>query len=543
MTRDPREEQDVSDVPETKASASAPSDPSDPVVAGEPSGNGERRIRDAARAGRAFAAARAGDPFPTAPEFAQRVRRAWMWTGVLLLGIVAGLLLSGFDANPGRLLANFRAHVFSVDAWPISVAQYLLLALAAACAARIGRLLVEEYERIDARLLTWAALGFDDAGLERDVTGPIGRIQFQLRRSIEAGITPSRDALLEEFDAEFERHYAPLRHLASIAIFFGLLGTFWGLQTHAADLAAASQDKLPAIAAAMNTAFACSIVGVLSALLAGFLSLRMHGLAVVLRQRLDHALTSYVLPAIGPDDVSAPIVEVLERLRDVIHGLGNMGASVQQLPELLREMRVLFTSWTSERVQTTSALAGLEASVRGLDALQSNFSAAGDRFARSTDQITPALQALSAFAETLERRTTALQTEFTGIGSQLGEAVKGVDALGRGAREDMLVLLQEHRAASAQELATIIDALRSSMQAIHERHEKTIAEIRDEARAAFERTLEAQRQEHLAELRRIAESAESHARELAEVRERLGGRRPRQTGGLLDRLGRLFRRK
>ena len=129
MTRDPREEQDVSDVPEAKASASAPSEPSGPVMAGEPSGTGARRSRAAARGGRACPAARDGDPFPTPPEFAQRVRRAWMWTGVLLLGIVAGLLLSGFDANPGRLLANFRAHVFSVDAWPISVAQYLLLAL------------------------------------------------------------------------------------------------------------------------------------------------------------------------------------------------------------------------------------------------------------------------------------------------------------------------------------------------------------------------------------------------------------------------------
>ena len=421
------------------------------------------------------------DPYPRLPEFERRVHGVWNVTGALFAAVVIGLWISGFDPQGDGLAAlfsrvaftNFLGHVFSLDAVPISVTQYALLVLGMVTAVRLGQFLIAQYDQIETRLAGWAKDGFPGVDSSRkSKQDPVGRIQSQIasgRR--EGGRVPDREALLEEFDAEFERRYAPLRHLAGVAIFFGLLGTFWGLQTHAGGLASAGGlGAVKDIAAAMHTAFACSIVGVLSALLLGFLSLRMYGAAATLRQRLDHVLTVQLLPGMRENDVTSPLIDALAELHEAIQSMGNVGASVERLPDLLTEMRGLLATWTTERALTTGALSGLENAVAGLDGLHL-------RLDESTTAMTSALEKLRELGASWTAQAESLTKSVTTIGDKFDGAIVRVEAIAVRASAESQVALAESRELIAETVADLNAAHMGALGALQASHKKALEEL------------------------------------------------------------------
>lgn len=453
------------------------------------------------------------DPYPTLLEFEARVRGVWSLTSGMFAVVVLGLWISGFDPQRDGLaalvspvaLANFVGHVFSADAWPISVLQYALIAFAMIMAVHLGRFLSEQYRQIDIRLTRWAAEDFPAITRSPENTaGPIGRIQSQIASGREGGRVPDREALLEEFDAEFERLYAPLRHLASIAIFFGLLGTFWGLQTHANGLASAGgMGAVKDIAAAMHTAFACSIVGVLSALLLGFLSLRMYGASATLRQRLDHVLTVQLLPSLRSSDLTEPLVEALEQLHQAIQSLGNVGASVERLPDLLGELRTLLASWTSERAMTTSALDGLERAVAGLDGLNR-------RFDKSTQALDRAVASLVLLGATWVRQSSELTTSVATIGNKFDTTVSKVAEIAGRARDESTAALADGR-------DLIERTIEETVESLNEEHEEALKSLQASHAAALGHLLAKQGEVHLPLLNALAKRDEEQRKLLQSI--------------------------
>jgi biopolymer transport protein ExbB/TolQ len=436
------------------------------------------------------------DPFESLSRFRGRVHRAWAWTITLFAVVVVSLWISGIDydasghaiwVSPG-VLTRLAGHVFSASAWPISAMQYLLIALALFGAMGLGRYLIRQYEQIDRRLLDWAARGFGELPIARDESGPVGRIQAQIAAALEGGTPPGRDVLLEEFDADFERRYAPLRHMASVAIFLGLLGTFWGLQTHAGGLSGAGDmAQVKEIAAAMHTAFACSIVGVLSALILGFLSLRMHGAATLLRQRLDHVLTVRMLPEVGTEDLMSPLVGVLEHLREAILRLGNVGAAVQQLPDLLTEMRGLFGSSTAEHALTTAALQGLEAAVANLDTLNDGFDGATERLREAAGELQPTLARLDGFAEGWNSNLRGVKDAVADLGTRLDATAASVNGMANEMRE-AIGLVRGASEAAVRELAAQQERALAALQNSHrEAVERLVVEARTDLLEIVER--------------------------------------------------------
>ena len=360
----------------------------------------------------------------------RRLNRIW-WSWSLTFGLVIFVLsLNAFfnrdlQYKDVRLLAQLGDHLFSQLTPFISIAQYMLFALAVVVAWRYGSFLLKLEQEAESRLgaLERAfAAGEQPPADEISSTGAVAEIESRLLLAARTGGSVTSEALLEAFDTEVERHQAPLRYFASIAVFFGLIGTFWGIQSLVSGSATNGDPKqlFDQLTVGMRTAFASSIVGVVSALLLGLLFLRLYGLAAALRQELRLILDTHLLPRLASHDLSEPLVEVLAELRQAISGLSSVGDFARELPSLIREMQGLFGNLQEDRSLSAAALEGLTAAVGNVDDVNNALQTAATRIGEASQAMVGAATSLGAqvgllvgAANGLERHTQTLHATST----------------------------------------------------------------------------------------------------------------------------------
>ncbi len=205
-----------------------------------------------------------------------RPSRALVWMGAFLLAVAALALLVA-----PRLVEIFSANPFFNGV--------ILLVLAAGIVVNLRQV------RVLSREVDWIE-AFRRSNPERAATGeprllaPMARMLGGRERGRTALSAPSLRTLLDSVQLRLEESRDLSRYLIGLAIFLGLLGTFWGLLvtigsvtaiigtlevgSDAATMFGALKDQLREPLGGMATSFSTSLFGLASSLVIGFLDLQ-----------------------------------------------------------------------------------------------------------------------------------------------------------------------------------------------------------------------------------------------------------------------------
>ena len=205
-----------------------------------------------------------------------RPSRALIWMGAFLLAVAALALL----------VAPRLVEIFSTNPFFNGV---ILLVLAAGIVVNLRqvRVLSREVEWIDA----FRRSNPDGASIgEPRLLAPMARMLGGRERGRAALSAPSLRTLLDSVQLRLEESRDLSRYLIGLAIFLGLLGTFWGLLVtigsvtaiigtlevgnDAATMFGALKEQLREPLGGMATSFSTSLFGLASSLVIGFLDLQ-----------------------------------------------------------------------------------------------------------------------------------------------------------------------------------------------------------------------------------------------------------------------------
>ncbi len=264
-----------------------------------------------------------------------------IWMGLFLVGVcalallVSERLLAIFEANPffnGVILAVLAAGI------TINTRQVLILTGEVHWISSFRSSSSDQAPVGETRLLT-----------------PMARMLAGRERGRSALSAASMRTILDSVQLRLEESRDLSRYLASLAIFLGLLGTFWGLLLtisavsdiigalsigeNAINIFAALKENLQHPLKGMATSFSTSLFGLASSLVVGFLDLQAGHAQNRFYNELEEWLSgmTHLAPASAPasDSFVSPFVQAL--LAQTAENLERMQRTLSQLERSHRD--------------------------------------------------------------------------------------------------------------------------------------------------------------------------------------------------------------
>lgn len=369
--------------------------------------------------------------------------------------------------------------------------------------------------RQEVRALAWARAGMrlragtpqdlQEAAAEVARRGPEGGLAARRLREMAscAGLEEAGAALREQAEARMALWGEWPRHLASLAIFLGLLGTVWGLAAAVGGLheqlrSVTSLNQLPALMGAMGgtlrsmrTAFSCTATGLIATLVLSLLNLWLTNQQSAFLLELESFTTTEVLPKVGVarpehaaqvfsttlqegarqlrqtvDDLSSVMSGVGEKLEDTarrfsaelatVTGTLEIGSrSMASLTELLREAQGtldkhradiagVYTDISDKLAQLASGqgerLRATDQTIARIEDYQAQAAQAMGAVRTAQDSL---LSALSSLEATLRSGPEAYREEIAGMAGSFTDTAR---AMTDGVSESLRQTLAEQRA-------------------------------------------------------------------------------------------------
>lgn len=401
--------------------------------------------------------ARSPRPFDTSPSFSQPVRQ------IVMMLIVSVLVGAGIYVIYGRIFSIFQTNPFLNG---VILGVFVLGAIT--CFWQVVTLVGS---------VSWIE-GFVADRPGHEITQPPGMLAplAALLRGRGAGrsiSTSSARSILESVAARIEEARDITRYLASLLIFLGLLGTFYGLSTtvpavvetiralapkpgeSSVDVFTKLMSGLESQLGGMGTAFSSSLMGLAGSLVIGLLELfASHGQNRFYRE-LEDWLSSITRLGLGGGEG-----ETLDQAT-IIGVLDHMGAQMETLQAVHAQTEAGNAMIEARLAQLAEAIAALAARPTGADWVaplqrgQADLARAQDRVAAGQEQLAEVLMAGQArAAEAQDQLIAALTARPAPVGGPLPDDAEARMRL-RSIDVQLLRILEELAAGRQEAIADL----------------------------------------------------------------------------------------
>lgn len=201
----------------------------------------------------------------------------------------------------------------------------------------------------------------------RSGTGGIAKVARALTGYAEVGEVPVDEHLTELFAAAYEAHLSNLRWIGSSAVMLGLFGTLVGMTTALPSTGAiatgdfgasssATTDVIRAILGGLSTAFSTTLLGIIVAVPAGWVSMKRRQEVLALTDEVESLVLLRVMPLFraAPADELARATQVLAKASDALVQM--QSGLAESLDDVIRTVRMQGTALAKTVEDTVGAL-------------------------------------------------------------------------------------------------------------------------------------------------------------------------------------------